>query len=121
MSRIIKIWAKLILATPGKPETFGAPIYWKPFIYLKEAPNSGLIRRMPVDGQMAYFIEAWKDECDNEYIKIIYEDFVGWMLLEHIEKIMELDMLPNGDIVYKRAYPYEDQKREAKTEMPYKT
>lgn len=40
------------------------------------------------------------------WIKVLCQEMVGWLLLDHLEKVFELDPDHNGDMVEKLVYPY---------------
>ena len=40
------------------------------------------------------------------WLKVIYQDMIGWIDMEHVQMIFELDPDDNGDMVEKQVYPY---------------
>lgn len=82
----------------------------------------------PEGGELCYFVEfqpgdgevvthfskhtkvnellLWKDHKVNLWLKVIYQDMIGWIDVEHVQMIFELDPDDNGDMIEKQVYPY---------------
>lgn len=52
--------------------------------------------------------QRWGMDQDSArpWIKILYKETIGWITLEHVEKIYEIDFDQNGNTIETLAYPY---------------
>lgn len=128
MSRLIWLVTEQLFKGKGTPVTLGAPLF----------PRPGSISPLciiPSGGVFALFIKAFQDsnfktkvigvipgdslkDCyqrwgmdkhsTKAWIQVLCQDMTGWIQLEHIKQIYEIDQDQNGETEQKLVYPYPD-------------
>lgn len=124
MSRLIRLFVNPVLfrkLSDGPGPNF-VPMF---STYEKQRKHTG---NFPDGGELCYFIEfqpgegevvsdlpgrtkingvpLWTEHKVRLWLKVIYQDMIGWIDMEHVRMIFELDLDENGDMVEKQVYPY---------------
>lgn len=114
MSRLIRVFVKPVLFR--KMSDGPGPSYVPMFsTYTGQKKSVGVF---PDGGELCYFLEfkaanppllhapSKSPENIDLWLKVIYQDIIGWIDMEHVRMIFELDVDQNGDMVEKQVYPY---------------
>jgi len=116
MSRLIRVFVKPVLFRKlgDGPGPSYVPLFSD---YTKSRKYIGVF---PDGGELCYFLDfkaaytpllqgsahSQRPENMDIWLKVIYQDMIGWIDMEHVQMIFELDPDDNGDMVEKQVYPY---------------
>lgn len=131
MSRLIKVFVKPVLfkkagdSGPGcipilkdvssslvvgeLPEGGGYCQFITAYQYLKDFQDNkfSIVGWIPGNGlRECYEVFGIDRKSKKPWIKVLYQESIGWITLEHVEKIYEINFDQNGDTVEVLAYPY---------------
>jgi hypothetical protein len=100
MSRLIKVFVKPTLFTcRADPGPNVIPL-------LNNYSNdSKTIEYIPEGGAYCQFITT-TEHIGKTWIKVLFKEAIGWITLEDIKRIYEIDSDENGNMVETLAYPY---------------
>lgn len=98
MSRLIKVFVKPVLFRLANDSGPGCIPIFRDHV-------TGTAGELPEGGVYCQFVTAHQDPT-RPLIKIIYEETIGWIMLEQVEKIFEIDFDQNGEIIETLIFSY---------------